>query len=246
VCAPHDPERGVMPGVHVPARGAHHVVFWDPHLLPLADAPLAGVSQEELLVADRESGRDQAGLSAYEAHRAHRVARTARAATPSYRVRAVTADVSEEPGPVLPGDLATRLAAQGVTLVDVGATRDASVSGKRFGRLVHALFEYLPRDASREVLSALAYTLGRTFGASEGERAHAVERVARALAHPFWKRIEAVCIEPAASGQRVLLVDFKTDAGLGDGTRYARQLEAYARALALALEKPVERVLLWV
>jgi ATP-dependent helicase/nuclease subunit A len=281
-----DPERGVIPGVHRPAQGDHELVVWDPCLLGPRETPLAGVSQEELLKADGAEGRDEAGLLAYRAHVVERTARRERGATPSYHVRSVTgeaalaeaqgegaarsADDAPEPREA---DVLAELSALGVTLIDTGAARDLGLGGTRFGRLVHALFEYArPGGPSLDVLSG---ALARTLGASEHERAHAVERVARAQEHPFWKRIEAadargeamreaqlvalrapgelvegvadlVCFEEHAGARSVLLVDFKTDGRLVHATRYARQLDAYAAALRAALGMPVERALFWV
>jgi ATP-dependent helicase/nuclease subunit A len=284
-----DPERGVIPGVHRPALGDHELVIWDPCLLGPRDTPLAGVSQEELLKADGAEGRDEAGLAAYRAHAAERAARRERGQTPSYRVRSVTGEAASaelaaerlaeaaselsEPHEPSAADVVTELAALGVTLIDTGAARDLGLGGTRFGKLVHALFEYArPGGPS---LDALSGSLARTLGASEHERAHAVERVARAQAHPFWKRVEAadargevmreaqlvarraadelvegvadlVCFEEEAGVRRVLLVDFKTDGRLLHAGRYARQLDAYAARLREALGVPVERALFWV
>ena len=49
--------------------------------------------------------------------------------------------------------------------------------------------------------------------------------------------------EQTADGSRMVLVDYKTDAVIADLSVYAKQLAAYASAIAQALGEPVECVL---
>jgi ATP-dependent exoDNAse (exonuclease V) beta subunit len=274
--APVDLEETVCPGVHQPELGQHQVVFWDPQLFGACTAPVAGISQGELLKAEGAAAPNEArATAAHEAYEA-RVHRTREAgSTPSYSVRGVTASHSEGDDEEGQQDPQKKLAGYGVTLVDSGAARGGDVGGTRFGSLVHGLFEHLEPGAPEAELAALARALGRSLGASHAECEEARRRVHLAQKHPFFARIAAaharhalfreaalvhadaasslregvadlVFVDNDGSREWLVLVDFKTDAVLKTPARYADQLAQYASALALSRGLTVERVLFWV
>jgi ATP-dependent exoDNAse (exonuclease V) beta subunit len=262
------PEASVAPGEHAPMVGEHRVVWWDPYALDLERRASGGVTQQDLLKEDAAGTAQEQGLAEYEAHRARRLSVLEDGAKMSLRTRAITE---------LAGDQADELietaAAMGnVELVDSGALREGRPSGKRFGVLMHALFEHAvlaggPEASARE-LDGLSRFIARSIGATDGERARAVQDVALALRHPLFARIEQAhargelyreapvtsCPEAGELREgivdlafkergRMVLVDFKTDVVIAELTRYATQLSLYAEALARALELPVDCVL---
>ncbi|HEX5657814.1 MAG TPA: UvrD-helicase domain-containing protein [Polyangiales bacterium] len=259
------PEASVAPGEHVPMLGEHRVVWWDPWLLDLDRRASGGVTQQDLLKED--SAAQERGLAEYEAYRLQRSVDRAAGARPSLRTRAITELAGE-----LTDEVVVAPATHELIVIDSGATRDGRPSGKRFGTLMHALFEHAVLaggpDASARELEGLSRFVARSLGATEAERTRAVSDVALALRHPLFERIERAhargelfreapvtsCPEAGELREgivdlafrehgKMVLVDFKTDVVIAEVTRYAQQLSLYAGALEKALGEPVECVL---
>jgi ATP-dependent exoDNAse (exonuclease V) beta subunit len=253
----HVPEDSVAPGEH--RIGEQSVVWWDPNVLDLERASAAGVAQDDLLHADSVTHRDQAGLEAYKTWLERRVRVIAASATPSLKSRAITDAAASGEGPS---------AAIG-SVIDTQADRQPRPGGARFGTLVHGILAALDFSAAQPDIAGLARTLGRQLGASELEIAAAEPLLREALKHVFFERVRAAAVRGelsreapvllrSADGElldgvadlvfredaRWVLVDFKTDATLGNLTTYARQLGMYAHALELALAAQVDSVLL--
>jgi ATP-dependent exoDNAse (exonuclease V) beta subunit len=261
--ADHIPDHSVMPGEHRPIAGDHRVVWWDPNVLELKRPSTGVAAQNDLLRADEQSRRDEAGLDAYQRFCEARNAVLARASRPSARSRAMTvAALEREVGLAAP------------EIIDLGIARDGRPRGARFGTLVHALIANVSLTAPEAAsdLERLGRALARGLDATEEECARAVRDVQTALAHPFFERVRSAAmrgdlhreapitaktaegevldgvvdlllVEPDASGRKLLLADFKTDAELGDGSHYAAQLSLYAGALERATSLPVTSVL---
>jgi ATP-dependent exoDNAse (exonuclease V) beta subunit len=153
------------------------------------------------------------------------------------------------------------------------ADRSQRSRGTRFGSLVHQLLEHLDYADPQPALEPLALGLGRELGASDEERAHAVASVRRALAHSFFERVRSAAQrgalyrelpivmcgadgtvfdgvidlafrEPAAHGEQLWVIDFKTDVELTNLEHYRTQLGMYASAATQALGLPASIVLL--
>jgi ATP-dependent helicase/nuclease subunit A len=262
------PEASVAPGEHAPMQGEHRVVWWDPWLLDLERRASGGVTQQDLLKEDAAGVAQQRGLAEYEAHQVQQGEARTQGARPSLRTRAITELAGELTDEVMSDAGASRA----LEVLDSGATREGRPSGKRFGSLMHALFEHAVlaggAEASARELEGLSHFVARSLGATEAERTRAVADVTLALRHPLFERIEAAhargelyreapitsCPEAGELREgivdlafrepgKVVLLDFKTDVVLADLTRYAQQLSLYAAALEAALGEPVECVL---
>jgi ATP-dependent helicase/nuclease subunit A len=262
--ADHIPEDSVAPGEHRPECGEHRVVWWDPNVLELERPSAGGVAQDDLLRADAATGLDEAGISAYTAWCERRRQLLGRGARPSAITRAMTAHAAQ-------GDVALA-APQVLDALAARAERPGGARFGTLVHALLANLDFARADAAAE-LPALARFLARSIGATEAEWQRAAADVQSALRHPFFERVrraaqsgelereaplvmktasgeildgvvDLVFVERDAAGARLCLVDFKTDAELGDGSRYARQLEIYAQALERARGLPVTSLLL--
>jgi ATP-dependent exoDNAse (exonuclease V) beta subunit len=139
-------------------------------------------------------------------------------------------------------------------------------AGRRFGTLVHQLLRGA-LDGSAG-LAAAARSHGRVVGASADEVQAAVHAVEEALRHPLMERARHAsvchCELPIAfrleDGRMIegnidlafeengewIVLDFKTDADLGDGKPYESQVRWYAYALARLTGRPARCILLGV
>ena len=247
----------VRPGLHRPAVGTHSVVFWDPSALGLDKAEDAGQRQQKILALDEKGTVAKVGIEQHAAWKRAHDAAIASASVPSLVVRTVTEEKSSA------SPVPTNIAFESTT-----ATRDARPHGKRFGILVHAMLASVPLDADAGAIADAARIHGRIVGASEDEVTAARDVVAAALAHPLLVRARAAeCVERetalmlrAEDGAIIegvvdlafreknagwTVVDFKTDMEIA--TRkddYARQIDAYARAIATATGEPASGALL--
>jgi ATP-dependent exoDNAse (exonuclease V) beta subunit len=148
--------------------------------------------------------------------------------------------------------------------------RGARPAGPRFGALVHAVLALTPLDADEGLVADLARQQARLLDASDAEHAAACALVTDAFAHPLLQRARTAATAgrlrreaPVAyirpSGVLVegvvdlafedeagwTVVDFKTDADLGDQLdTYLRQVQLYAAAVAKATSRPASGVLL--
>ncbi|MET0389090.1 MAG: UvrD-helicase domain-containing protein [Polyangiales bacterium] len=265
------PADTIAPGVHVPLRGDHHVVFWDPELLERPPAQAGGVVQMKLLQTNEQSAEvAAAGQHAYA----------------EFMARGAAARESAQAPHVWSGSMTQRAAADAgwsrvfpFEIIDTGQDRSARARGTRFGTLVHALFEQLDfaalgsADVDVTRLTTFAHALGRELRAELTEITNAVESVTQALTHPFFALVRAAAVrgelyrevpvllrgddgqlfdgvidlaflEPSPSGeQQLCIVDFKTDVELTRTEHYQTQLAMYADAASLALG-PVSRTVL--
>jgi ATP-dependent helicase/nuclease subunit A len=256
--APPGNERAVAPGWH--AIGDSHVVWWDPGVLALDSPPVGGVRQQDLLVIDREQGRDRAGMEEFERWRAGRESALAQGKTPSFSVTTVTR-------------LAAQLAgAPTVEVAETAAAREERPHGRRFGTLVHAVLADVRFGAGGAETDRLVALHARLVGATAGENAAASRAVASALEHDIMARAAAAAesgrcfrelplgyrdpsgpfvdgvadlafCEGPAGGERWVVVDYKTDAHTGSSEAYRAQIHLYARALAHITGRPVTGIL---
>ncbi|HKP55269.1 MAG TPA: UvrD-helicase domain-containing protein [Polyangiales bacterium] len=262
--ADHIPGESVAPGEHRPECGEQRVVWWDPNLLDLERASAGGVAQDDLLRADSVSRRDEAGISAYAAWCERRQQLLGRAARPSAITRAMTSLAVEAEPALAPPEILDSQASRG--------DRPGGARFGTLVHALLANVDFSLPDPAAE-LPGLARFLARSVGASEAEWQRAAADVRSALEHPFFERVrraaasgelereapvvmktesgeildgvvDLVFVERDAAGARLCLVDFKTDAELGDGSRYARQLAVYAQALERARGMPVTSLLL--
>jgi ATP-dependent exoDNAse (exonuclease V) beta subunit len=255
----------VAPGVHLPERGQHSVVWWDPHVLELERPPLGGLRQAELLEPSPAGAHEYDGAEIYRSLTAARAARLARGLIPSIRLTAVTElavqDVSS-----------SQLKAVTLRVEDTGIDRSCRPSGARFGTLVHALLFHGHGVSSTE-LSTMAAMLARSLGATQAEVDAALSAAQAAFSHPLMIAARAAdayrgCFREMPICQRLedgslldgvvdlvfqasadpeaalVLVDFKTDVTLAAQETYALQLGLYARALKASTSRDVECVLL--
>ena len=191
--APGGPEDSVAPGEHVPSAGEHRVVWWDPYLLDLSRRAAGGVTQQDLLRADQESGPAARALSEYSTFRAARERTQALALAPSFATRTTTElalEFARDPLQQGAPALGPRPDAE-IEVIDSGALRAGRARGPRFGTLVHALLQHASLQPSARDLAGLARFVGRTLGASEEEQQAAAAAVEHALTHPLFARVRA-------------------------------------------------------
>ena len=248
----HIPDDSVVPGEHRPMSGEQRVVWWDPNVLALDRPSAGGITQHHLLRADGAERRDEAGLAAYVAFCARRSELLDRGARPSTISRPMTA---------LRGD-GTALVPELLETQAARSERPGGARFGTLVHALLAQLDFTAAHPAAD-LPALARFLARSIGASEEEWQRAAADVASALAHPFFERVrraaqsgelereapvvmktehgemldgvvDLVFVEREAGETRLCLVDFKTDAELGDGSKYAQQLALYAEALRRA------------
>ncbi|MDB4938336.1 MAG: ATP-dependent nuclease, subunit, partial [Labilithrix sp.] len=250
----------VRPGLHRPAVGTHSVVFWDPSALGLDKEDDAGQRQQKILAVDDKGVVAKEGIEQHGAWRRDHDAAIANGSVPTLVVRTVT---EEKSAPSASGSPAPE-----IVFESTASTRKARPHGKRFGILVHAMLAAVPLDGDAAAIADASRIQARILGASDDETAAARDAVAAALAHPLLARARAaVRIERetalmlrASDGALVegvvdlafleegagwTVVDFKTDVEIaGRKDDYARQIDAYARAIAAATGQPAKGALL--
>ena len=253
------PSESVMPGVHAPEAGAHHVIWWDPSLLKLGLKPSIGLAQEKILTEDTE-GRATAARGDWEFWRMQRAHTIERGAKPSHTIQ--TATERARSALEIPG-------ANEIDIVDA-RSEGPRPSGARFGALVHAVLETINLSAGRGEVSTHAEIHARLLGASDAERGAAVEIVSSSLAHSLLLRaasasnlgvcrretaivtrledgtlIECVADLAFREGDKWLVVDFKTDGDFGAlEQRYRRQVALYVRGISHATSTPARGYLM--
>lgn len=239
------PEDSVMPGLHRPAEGDHHVTWWDPRSLALGSEAVGGLRQDRLLTADAEGTREAQGQAFHRRWRERRSKALARGAVRGPVAQPVTAIAAEAVDPPAVEVLAT------------DAPREGRPHGRRFGTLVHAVLADADFRDDRDVLADIARSHGRSLGASAREVDAAVQATLHALHHDILRRaarspdarfeaemglrlddgriaegsIDLAFCEEVDGTPIWTVVDFKTDlAPSGEGP-YAAQLAMYARAV---------------
>ncbi len=257
---------GVAPGLHQPERGDHRVVWWDPALLRLDVRETMGLRQTVILQADEANGRSEAGKLEYQNWRRESETLLAAGAAPSLRVTTATATAAA-------GALPITAAAAAVEVIELERSRERP-RGPRFGSLVHALLARVPLDADAAQIRAAANFLARALGAPAEEVEAATAAVTVALAAPILRRAAAASklrretplvmrladgtlvegvtdlafLETDADGAPVwTVIDFKTDADLGDRLdEYRAQVAIYTTAIARATASRARGIVLMV
>ena len=154
--------------------------------------------------------------------------------------------------------------------IDDAALPGARPSGRRFGVLVHALLAAVPLDASSDQVRGLAALHARVLDAPDEERDAAAAVAERALTHRVFRAARAAvaagrpCRREAPitirdgetlidgqidlafdDGESWVVVDFKTDAELGESEDvYRRQIALYAGALSRLTGRPARATIL--
>jgi len=254
----------VVPGLHVPARGAHRVVWWDPATLILDREADVGLRQEKILVADEGGVAAEEGIRAHAEWQARRQETRGLAAQESLRALPVTTLVRDPSS-------RSALELSGEVLHLEVAGRGERPAGRRFGALVHAALAVATLGASdaRDREQA-ARAQGRLLGASEDEVAAAARALGSALAHPILVRAAAAAGRGELRRETPLLlelddgtlaegivdlafredgewtvVDFKTDVDPEERKEeYEAQLRLYLAAITRATGEAARGVLL--
>ncbi|MBK5290109.1 MAG: UvrD-helicase domain-containing protein [Acidobacteriia bacterium] len=232
-------EASIKPGLHVPQRGSHSVVWWDPGLLKLGVEGDFGLRNEAIL---SEGPRAAEGMDRYQRWRTDRQQTIERGSRTSVDVFTASDLTAAPPG----------FTCQVTT--EALPRASGRPSGKRFGTLVHAALREVALDGGwNEVIAAVqvhARLLGLTESDAEAARDavmtaldHALLRGARASSdcHREWPlllhlddgRILEGVLDLAFLDNGVWqVVDFKTDEDLpSKQTRYQDQVKWYAMAL---------------
>ena len=225
----------------------HSVTWWDPFTLRL-DVPITlGIPQRELLGKDAPEGVVETDLANYQSWRAGRDATIEEGAVPLRRVQtAIERSMSDGES----------------SAVDVVSIRrdPAFRHGARYGSLLHAVLATIDLDGSTETIRAVASLQGRILGALTEEVEAAVSTAMEVLAHPLMQRaarsanlrrevpltvaeadvvIEGVADLAFEEKDGWIVVDFKTDAEIGDRLQtYKRQIGVYVEAIAKATGRP--------
>jgi ATP-dependent exoDNAse (exonuclease V) beta subunit len=233
------------------------VVFWDPSVLGLDKEDDAGQRQQKILAIDEKGIVAKEGIEQHGAWRRDHDAAIANGTVPTRVVRTVTEEKTS--GAAVP---------TGVAFETTAAERHARPHGKRFGILVHAMLASVALDADAAAIADSARIQARILGAPPEESAAARDVVAAALAHPLLVRARAamrieretalmIRAEDGAIIEGVVdlaflekgvgwtVVDFKTDVDIASRKDdYARQIDAYAKAIAAATGEPAKGALL--
>ena len=242
-------EASVQPGMHLPQRGEHTVVWWDPSALTLGVDADPGGMQPEILAAGSSESMDR-----YKAWSAAREEALLDGRLQKYDVFTPT------DGRELPESFDCSIAVEYLP-----KAKDRPY-GPRFGTMVHAILRDVPFDADREEVARIASLHARIAGAQEADTQAAIEAAVAVLGH--WliaaarsaQRCHRELPLTLPLGNRVLegvidlayldngawtIVDFKTDAAApGRLERYKTQLRWYAYALHKITGNPVRGWLL--
>jgi ATP-dependent helicase/nuclease subunit A len=238
-------EMSVRPGLIQPESGSHEVVWWDPSKLRLGEEQNQTLWQNQVLKQTLEEDGG-ASLAAYRTWGEDRERVLREGARPEVEVFLASLAGEDPPG--------SAIAVEFVTSTGRGAAQPRTVSGRRFGALVHAVLRDVALDASGEAVRKTAELNARVLGATSEEADAAALAVVGGLKHPLFARARAAkrChreypvtlrLEDGKMLEGVVdlafvedgawvVVDFKTDAeGAERRTQYQRQLRWYAYAL---------------
>ncbi len=263
--------RVVAPGLHRAQAGDHHVVWWDPARLKLDARETMGLRQHRLLTADKGERAASQGAQEYQQWQAHRGKMLAAGAAETYRVVTATelaARIVER------GEIPGWLGGPGEIEIEHVARAAARPHGLRFGTLVHSILSRVALDADTAAIAEAARFFARLLGADDAEVSAACEAVAGALDAPLMKtaaaagaglRRECALVlrledgatvegvvdlafpERVAGGERWVVADFKTDAGIaGRMDEYRVQLLLYLHAISRSTGVPARGVLMCV
>jgi ATP-dependent exoDNAse (exonuclease V) beta subunit len=175
----------VKPGLHR-AQAGNAVVWWDPSALNLAEPELADISHYDILRPDRDPAAAAESTAAHAAWAAARAAALEAGAVPSLSVVTATGLARAMTDSA---DTARTVDPDAVEVVSIKPEAShGRPSGKRFGTLVHATMAVVDLSASRTQVALVVDAQSRMIGASERERAAAIDAVVAALAHPIVRR----------------------------------------------------------
>jgi ATP-dependent exoDNAse (exonuclease V) beta subunit len=245
-------EPSVQPGLHSPQCGRHEVVWWDPAALKLNAPENFGLRQVDILEA---RGEASASLEHYRAWQGARARALEKGQAKDFDV--VTATGLAEPPPGVPPPVS----------VDSIAQAASRPRGARFGALLHGILRDTDLSADREQIEGLAGVHGKLLAATDEEIGSVVDAVLATLNHPLLARARAAgrchrempILLPLPGGRTLegvmdlafleagawTVLDFKTDAELSfSQSRYERQVQWYAYALATLTGLPASGVLL--
>ncbi|MBV8845039.1 MAG: UvrD-helicase domain-containing protein [Bryobacterales bacterium] len=251
----HEPEGSVKPGLIQPEAGTHQVVWWDPFKLRLGEEQNQKQWQDRVLKRTLEED-GESSLAAYRAWREGRDQLLAAAAKPSVELF-LASQAAEAPPELSPIDFVR------------SATASRSVSGRRFGALVHAILRDVPLGADPAAVSRFAELNARVLGAPPEETEAARSAAEAALANELLSRARAAarlhreyplslrlqdgrCVEGIIDlafleNGKWIVVDFKTDADSAPRRQqYETQLQWYVYALSKLTNTPARGVLLGV
>jgi ATP-dependent exoDNAse (exonuclease V) beta subunit len=235
------PANSVIPGLHEPEAGTHHVVWWDPAVLRLGVRPSIGLSQTRILEADGD-GHASAALASWNGWRAARLDTRERGRKPTRVVRPATEWTHTA---------AEMTGTDEVEVVDVGREGERP-RGRRFGTLMHAVLAIVSLDDGREAVAGHASIQARLLGASDVERDAVTEVAIVVLGHPLLRRAAAAARQHRCRRESSIVlrlddgallesvadlafreddawtvVDFKTDAEAGLGAEISNGRSRY-------------------
>ncbi|HYP15077.1 MAG TPA: UvrD-helicase domain-containing protein, partial [Bryobacteraceae bacterium] len=243
-------EYSVMPGLHAAGCGVHQVLWHDPATLDLDTEETFGMPHISIL---KNEGASVQSLASWNAWASERQRTLAQASTKSL-------------DPFLPVELGEAPRHYKVDRENI-RSRDASVSGRSFGTLVHAVLRDVSPNAARDEIVSHARLQGLIVGAGPSEQDAAVAVVERVLAHPLWKTavgssemLRELPVSLRLDGSRMLdgvldlaymsnegwvVVDYKTDVDIDARLdEYENQLRWYLHALSSLTGHPARGVLL--
>jgi ATP-dependent exoDNAse (exonuclease V) beta subunit len=243
-------EPSIKPGLHVPQRGSHEVVWWDPAALKLNAAENFGLRQVDVL---ENAGAATAGVAQYAAWKQARTRDLEKGQAPDFDV--VTATGFSDPPP----------GAAPVAIESAGQAAGRP-GGARFGALLHAVLRDIDLGSGGGEAKKLAAMHGKLLDATGEEIAAAVKAALAALGHPLLERARAAArrhreipvLLPIDDGKILegvidlafvengawTVVDFKSDTELAaNRLRYERQAQWYAFALGRLTGQPATPVL---
>jgi len=250
-------DRSVQPGLHRAETSDHEVTWWDPKRLRLDAHHNFGLQHEPVLIEDEDGAAARQSVDEWERWRDRREQTLVMGESPEHTILTPT-EAEDDPPPPQPR-------------VDLLATtaRSGRPSGPRFGTLVHTVLRDVDLDARGDAVRRLAELHGRILDAPTAEIDAATEAVDAALEHDLVGRARAAerCHREAPfavaldDGRAIegsidlvyldddgwVVVDFKTDANIGDRrAAYERQVSWYVHAVRSITGRAARGVLLHV
>jgi ATP-dependent exoDNAse (exonuclease V) beta subunit len=254
-------EERPLPGAHVPERGGHTVVWWDPRALALGKEDAGGLRQQRILALDEGGEVAEAGRRTHEEWQARRGKLLEDGKVPRLRVEIASQQHT-----------ASAAQSRTVAVETTSASGTPRPAGRRFGTLVHAVLAATDLAASPAQVAAVALAQARLLGATVAERDAAALAVVAALQHSLFasardaagacrREVPILLREPDGSllegvidlvyrkespgGPEWVVVDYKTDRELERRQAdHGAQVSSYVRAIEAATGEPARGVLL--
>jgi hypothetical protein len=240
----------VKPGAY--AFDGYSVTWWDSRALRL-DVPITlGIPQRELLGRDAPPGVVEQDRRNYESWCKERESTIESGSTPSRRIETA---------------IERSLRSMDTPAIEVISIRrgDSPSRGARYGALLHAVLATMDLPCDDPRLRAVAELQGRILGARADEVEAAIATAKDVAAHPLMQRaarslslrrevpltladsdvvVEGVVDLAFEEDERWVVIDFKTDAEIGDRVdAYERQIGIYVDAIARATGRPASGML---